>query len=148
MAYERRFGKFDIREQVTSAKDRYWGRCHLNARQLHWGRDMRTIGVVLVVLLCLHRPASTQGQKVKILVPLQQRFTITSTTQVLTVSEAPASGWEIEVYRNGLFVDSTQFGGADDFTVVGCCQIVPVGGPSIGDTYRLRFMVWRDSLVY
>ena len=109
---------------------------------------MRIIGLVLVTLLCLERPASTQSQNVNILVPLEQRVKITSTSQVLTISEPAAAGWEVEVYRNGVLIDTSQTGGEDDFTIVGCCQIVPTGGLSIGDTYRMRFMVWRQSLVY
>ena len=109
---------------------------------------MRIIGLVLVVLLCLERPASTQSQNVNILVPIEQRVKITATNQVLTISEPAAAGWDIEVYRNGVLIDTAQAGGEDDFSIVGCCQIAPTGGLSIGETYRFRFMVWRQSLVY
>lgn len=108
----------------------------------------RCAGLALLLFLWLERPANTQSQRVNILVPLESRVKITSTDQVLTIPEPAAAGWDIEVYHNGLLSDTAQAGGENDFQIVGCCQIVPTGGLTIGDTYRFRFMVWRQSLVY
>lgn len=68
------------------------------------------------------------GTSVPILVPRQERFTITSAGQVITISEPSAPGWDIQVYRNGVLIDTTQYGGANHFTVSGCCVITITGG--------------------
>jgi len=91
----------------------------------------------------------SQPQRVDILIPLEQHIKITSASQVLTISEPSAAGWDIEVYRNGQMIDTAQLiGGENDFTVIGCCEIRPTGGVIVGDTYRIRFMVWRTVMTY
>ena len=112
---------------------------------------LATAVILAVLVVIARRSLPAQAQRVDILVPLQQQTTITSTDQVLMISESSAIGWRPEVYRNGILLGSTQFGGADDYNMVGCCQIVPSassGGLVVGDNWQFRFYVWRTVFVY
>jgi hypothetical protein len=88
-------------------------------------------------------PPATASGSVTILLPKVERVKVTSLSQALQISNTPAPGTDVEVFRNGLAADSVAAGGADDYTISGRV-ITPSaagGGLVIGDTWMFKYYV-------
>ncbi len=89
----------------------------------------------------------TPPRYVEVLVQHTERFVVTNGLSALTLSTAPATNTEIRVVRNGVELDTTAKGGADDYSITGATITISsaAGGLVVGDTYKVHYFT-RQSV--